>query len=349
MATLDDLQLIKKLDREKMVDFIVDLPKQCLKAYQSNQKIGPPYPTSEIKNLIVCGLGGSAIGGDLIKSIIVDYLSTPLFVIRDYRLPNYVQENSLVILVSYSGQTVETLSCAQDALKRKSKVIVLASGGDLKKIAQKNHWPIFEIDYQSQPRAALAWLTMPVLAILEKLNLINLENFKIEESLKLLDQFNQSFYPNILTEKNIAKYLAYFCFDHFPVIVASEKFSAAARRWKNQFNENSKNFAFWETLPENLHNTIEGDLPRRLKDEIVFLFFDSSLDESKLCQSAKIWQKLLDQENIRWEAVPSFGNNLFLANFAYVLLGDWVSFYLAILNQVDPTPVEKIKWLKSQL
>lgn len=349
MTTLDDIKSIKELDKGKMADFIADLPKQCLKTYQQSQKINIQYSLFDIQHLVVCGMGGSAIGGDLIKTIINEQLSIPFSVIRDYQLPNYVNENSLVILISYSGETTETLSCAKKAIKRKSPIIVIASDGELEKIAKENKWPIFKIDYQSQPRAALAWLTMPILVILEKLNLLNLKNFNLEENLKLLEQFGQNFRPNIPTEKNIAKYLAYFCFDHLPIIFASEKFTAAARRWKTQFNENSKNFAVWENLPESLHNTIEGDKPWRLKDEFVFLFFDSSLDEPLFHQSAKIWQKLLNQENIRWEAIPSFGDNLFLANFAYVLLGDWVSFYLAMLNQVDPTPVEKIKWLKEQL
>jgi glucose/mannose-6-phosphate isomerase len=352
MNSLDDIKQIRELDKEKMADFIVDLPKQCLKAYQSSQKLNLSSiqnQTSNIQNIVICGMGGSAIGGDLIKSIINDYLSVPFLVIRDYQLPNFVNENSLVILVSYSGQTIETLSCAPDVLKRKSKIIVLTSGGDLEKLAEKNHWPIFKINYQSQPRAALAWLMMPLLVILEKLNLIDLKELEIEKSLELLEQFNQSFYPEIPTEKNIAKYLAYFCFDHLPVILSSEKFSAAARRWKTQFNENSKNFAIWEILPESFHNTIENDLPWRLKDEIVVLFFDSLLDEPTLRRSIKACQELLEEENIRWESIPSFGNNLFLANLAYVLLGDWVSFYLAMLNQADPTPVRKIQWLKAQI
>lgn len=349
MNSLDDLKQIKELDKEKMADFIADLPKQCLKAYQQSQKISINYPASSIKHLVICGMGGSAIGADLIKSIINDQLSIPFSIIRDYCLPNYVNENSLVILISYSGDTTETLSCSQDAIKRKAKIIVITSGGQLEKIAEKNKWPILKIEYVSQPRAALAWLSIPILVILEKLNLLNLKNFRIEENLRLLDQFNQSFYPQIPTEKNIAKYLAYFCYDHLPVILSSEKFSAAARRWKTQFNENSENFAIWEILPEALHNSIESDLPWRLKDELVFIFFDSTLDNAELNKPVKLFQKILDQENIRWEAVPSFGDNLFLANFAYIVLGDWVSFYLALLNQIDPTPVEKIKWLKTHL
>jgi glucose/mannose-6-phosphate isomerase len=350
MSELDNLKKIKELDKEKMANFIKEFPNECLKAYQFTIKnFDPSSINKPIKNILICGMGGSAISGDIIKSILNPYLKIPLIINRDFNLPNYINEESLVILISYSGETLETISCAREALLKNANIIVITKNGELEKFALKNQLLIFKINYSAQPRAALAWLLMPILCILEKLNLIDLKKLEIEESLKILIQFNQSFYPEIPTEKNIAKYLAYFCFDHFPIIVSSENFSGAARRFKNQINENSKNFSSLEIIPESFHNTLESEIPWRLKDDIVILIFDSPLDNEKLTQAIRIWEKLLDREDIRWEAIPSFGNNLFLANLSYIVLGDWVSFYLAILNQVDPTKIEKINWFKKQL
>lgn len=348
MNSLDDLKQIKTLDRENMAGFIADLPKQCLRAYQTTKKLSLPPDFQNIKNTVICGMGGSAIGGDLAGTIVQQRLKVPISIVRDYQLPNYVNEHSLVIVISYSGLTQETLNCAQEAETKRAKIIAVTTGHNLGKLAQENNWPLIKIEYHTEPRAALAWLLMPVLVILENLKLVDLEEMHPEESLELLENFNKKFLPNVATEKNIAKYLAYFCFDHLPVIIASEKFSAAARRWKTQFQENSENFAIYEAIPEAFHNFIEGDLPWRLKDEFIFMFFDSSLDLANLKHATKSFQKILDQENIRWESVPSLDGNLFLANLSYVLMGDWVSFYLAMLNQINPSPTEKIKWLHEQ-
>lgn len=349
MTTLDDLQQIRKLDKEKMANLIADVPNQCLRAYQQSQKINIQYPISGIQNLVVCGMGGSAIGGDLVKTLLNEQLAIPFLVIRNWQLPNFVNQNSLVFVVSYSGNTQETLECFQQAQKKKAKIIAITSGGQLKKLSKESKIPVFDFDFKAPPRASLGYLSIPILVILEKIGLVNLDFFKIEKSLKLLDQFNQQFLPEIKTEKNIAKYLAYFCFDHLPLIIASSEFAPVARRWKNQFNENSKSFAFYEEMPEIFHNLVEGEFPQRLEDEIVILFLEDPIDKSNSKKSLSGFKKLLEQKNIRYESVPVFGDNFFIKLFSLVILGDWVSFYLAMLNNVNPTPVEQIEWLKKQL
>ena len=349
MTALDNLNQIKKLDKSSMVSFISDLPDQIGKAYQKAQKIKMPKNYKNIKNIVICGMGGSAIGGDLIKIMTENQLTIPLIVNRSWKLPSMVNKNSLVFLVSFSGQTQEILNCAQSAVKKEAKIVMITGGGELQKIAQKYKLPIFKFRYSGPPRAGLGYLSMPILVILEKLNLINLNDWQIPSSLTKLANFNQIFYPKARSEKNIAKYLAYFIFDHLPIIIVPENLAGLARRFKTQMAENSKNFCFFETFPEIFHNSIESQFTWRLKNEIVVLIFEDFNYKSNTKQALRLFQKLLDQEKIAWEGIPNFGDNLFIQTFSLVLLSDWVSFYLSMLNKIDPTPVAKIQWLKKQM
>ncbi len=187
---------------------------------------------------------------------------------------------------------------------------------------------------------------MPILVVLEKSKLINLKDLQIHHNLKLLKEFNQLFYPQTPNEKNIAKHLAYFVFDHLPIIIAPTNLSGVARRWKTQFAENGKNFSFFETEPEIFHNFVESRFPQRLKDDFIFLILENLQKQIKSKKSLIEFEKLLEKDCIRWEKIPQFGEDIFTQILSLVLLGDWISFYLAILNQVDPTPVRQIETIK---
>ncbi|MDA2922152.1 bifunctional phosphoglucose/phosphomannose isomerase [Patescibacteria group bacterium AH-259-L07] len=349
MSTLDNIQQIKALDRSNMADFIADLPDQILKAYKQSQKIKLPKNFKNISNIVACGMGGSAIGGDIVKALIDNQLSLPFIINRSYQLPQTVNKNSLVFLVSFSGNTQETLSCAKVALKKKAHVFVITNGGKLLVLAQEKNLPLFTFTYKGPPRAALGYLFIPMLITLKKLGLVKIDAFNITESIEKLKSFNQLSYPETTSEKNIAKYLAYFTFDHLPIIIAPQNLDGIARRFKTQMAENAKTFSFFETAPEIFHNSIESQFPWRLKDDIVFLTLESTKNETEFKQSITAFKKLLDKENIHWEAIPSFGDNIFLNVLSFILVGDWISFYLSILNEIDPTPVERIQWLKNQI
>lgn len=373
MITLDNINKIKQLDTSGMADFIADLPDQILKAYKQSQKIKLPKNFKNISNIVVCGMGGSAIGGDIVKTLIDNQLSLnqnkfgvgqalPFIVNRSWNLPQMVNKNSLVFLVSFSGNTQETLSCAQQALKKKAHILVITSGGKLLALAQEKKIPLFAFTYKGPPRAALGYLFVPMLITLKKLNLVNLDTFNITESIEKLKKNNQLFCPKTPNEKNIAKYLAYFIFDHIPIIIASEKYNGVARRFKTQMAENAKTFSFFETIPEIFHNSIESQFPWRLKDDLVFLILGSATSpspsslgegssraQSREEKSITAYKKLLDKENIHWETIPALEDNIFLNVLSFILAGDWISFYLSILNEIDPTPVEKIQWLKNMI
>ncbi|MDD3102079.1 MAG: SIS domain-containing protein, partial [Patescibacteria group bacterium] len=243
MTILDDLKQIRKIDKLKMADFISELPEQCLAAYEQALKISLPKDCHEVKNIIICGMGGSAIGGELAKDLVQNKITVPIIINRDFNLPILVDEKSLVILVSYSGNTQETINCFKQSLKTKAKKFVITGGGELEKMAKKENCPIFKFKYSAPPRASLAYLFIPILVIFEKMGLVNLKSWQITESLKELQKINKNFKPETLTEKNKAKFLAYSVFDRLPIIIAPSHFSSLANRLKNQLAENGKNFA----------------------------------------------------------------------------------------------------------
>ena len=362
MTSLDNLEQIKKLDKSGMADFIADLPDQCLRAYKNralqnlvtrfarnnaSPKNKLPKNSKTISSIVVCGMGGSGIGGDIVKALINGQLTLPFIINRSYQLPQAVDKNSLIFLVSYSGNTQETLSCAKKAIQKKAHIFVITSGGKLKALAQEKKLPLFTFSYKGPPRASLGHLFIPILIVLEKLELVNLDSLAVPESIEKLKKFNQLFYPENPCEKNIAKYLAYFLFDHLPIIIAPENLSGIGRRFKTQMAENAKTFSFFETMPEIFHNSVESKFPWRLKDELVFLILRGGM--TNLQKSITAYEQLLDKKNIRWEEIPIFGKHKFVQTISLVLLGDWISFYLSMLNEIDPTPVERIEWLKKQL
>lgn len=348
LNSLDNLKQIQQLDQSKMADFILDLPNQCLRVLSDIKNFKIPADFRKTENMVLVGMGGSAIGGDLVKSLIADQLKIPFLVIRDWRLPRLVNQKTLVIVNSYSGETAETLKCFKEATERKAKILVITQGGQLAELARQSKIPIFKYKYPAPPRAGFGYSFISILGFLEKLGLINLKKWSISKSLKILQKFNQSLAPKIETEKNVAKYLSYLVFDHCPIILAPTNLEAVSRRWKTQINENGKTAAFSESLPEWFHNSIEGDLPWRLKDDFIFLILTSPFDTAESKRSLKILEKFLGKEGWRYEIIPGLAGNLFLSALSLISLGDWLSFYLAMLNQVDPTSTQKIKWRKEE-
>jgi len=342
MKTLNNLREIKELDKSAMAKEIANLPNQFLEAEKkAKEKINPPSEFLKIEKIIICGMGGSGIAGEITKLLIENQLKVPLLIIQDWHLPLNVDKKTLVILVSFSGKTREVLSCLNEAKEKKAKIFLLSQKKDLDKSILS-----FSFDFSVQPRAALGYLTAPILVLLQKLNFIDLKKIDLENSLEKLKKFNQNLLPEIEAEKNLAKLLAFSCFDYLPYIIAPEKYKPIAKRFKTQINENAKSFAVFETLPEASHHTVESHFPEVLKDQINFLLIEDEQLDKENQKTIEIFEKLLIKNNFKFETISPLAGNLFTRLISLILIGDWLSFYLAILYQIDPTTTNKIKWFK---
>jgi len=347
---LDDPQVFIKYDPESMLTALHEMPSLCQEAWQMamNFKLPPDY--ASIDKIVILGMGGSAIGGDLVSSLTISEAKLPVIVCRDYDLPPFVDVKTLVIASSYSGNTEETLSSFEQALKTKAKKLVITTGGKLKAIAQKSNVPVFSFDYQAQPRAALPFSLIPILCLLQKLGLISDKSKDLNETVEVLRQLSQQIKETVPTSQNQAKQLARKLFKHLPIIYSAGIVAEVAHRWKTQLNENSKAWAFYEVFPELNHNAIVGyQFPTELAGKIVIILLDSALLPKRIQLRYRVTCQLLKQAGVSYQIIDGIGVSSLSQIMSLVLFGDYVSYYLAILYQIDPSPVKAIDFLKKHL
>jgi len=300
--------------------------------------------------IIFCGMGGSAIGAEVACTLPPNLKRKPLELVRDYDLPGWVSKDTAVIVISYSGETAEALACFDQALARAGIVIAVTSGGELAKRATAAGVPLYKFDYQAPPRDALGYLFAPAIAILAQAQVLRAEEADLSAAIKLLQELSAIYLPQVPTPQNPAKQLAYTLFDHVLIVIGSNITRAVARRWKNQFNEHGKTASWFDELPEANHNTVEGfAFPARFKDDAVVIFLESNFDHPKVVKRQLLWREHLKRQGVQTEAVAASGADLWSNKLSLIYLGDWASYYLALLHRIDPAVISTIKELKSKL
>lgn len=345
---LDSPRIYQELDPAGMLHHILYLPKQCRDAWESGLSFQLPSEYRGIRQVVLSGMGGSAIGGDLLKGI-ASLEGLPVFVFREYSLPP-LDENTLVIFSSYSGMTEETLSCFEQSLKSPAKKLAITTGGRLKKMAKEEKIPCFLIPYEAPPRAALGYIFVSLLAILQNLGLIKDKTLDMKEAIEILEGLCSKLGEDVPISENLAKILAQRIFSRLVIIYGADFLGGVARRWKTQINENSKSFAFFELLPEIHHNSVVGyHFPSTLKDKLFFvLLFSPSLPE-RLRYRYELTCQLLKKAGLEHEVISGKGKSILSQILSLILIGDFVSYYLALLNRIDPSPTPEIDFIKTRL
>ncbi len=341
---------IKRIDPSGMYELIKGFPRQVEEAIAIGNAAKIKLNVRGIEQIVLCGLGGSAIGGDLLRSYLADELPVPFLVNRGYTLPKYVGKDTLVIISSYSGNTEETNACHKAAMKRKARILCISSGGLVEKIAKQKKQPHIKVPGGPSPRAALGYSFFPLLITLSHLKLIKNKSRDIQETLSLLrkkcDEYSD---PSLAT--NHAMRLAHQLQGRIGVIYsASERLDAINTRWRGQIAENAKSLAFGHVLPEMNHNELVGwKVLRDQMADMQVIFLRDSNDHKRVQIRTDITKRIISEHTSRITEVWSEGTSLLARMFSLVHLGDWVSFHLAILNGVDPMPVQVIDHLKSEL
>ena len=363
-----------RLDSLGMAELLRNFPQQIEEAIQIGEDFGGPPPPSAagaaksptvaaggsgagtlrgpIEKIVFVGMGGSAIGGDVIRSLLARDLPLPLSVSRHYLLPAWVDSKTLCIFSSYSGNTEETLAGFQEGMKKKLRSVVITSGGELARLAQKPSLPWIEIPKGLPPRAALGYSVFPILKLFSKLNLWKWDAPAVRETLALLKKLNgEKFSPEVPLKSNPARQAAKSLWGRFVAIYAgTELLETAALRFRNQIEENAKALASHHLLPEMNHNEILGwENPGTLIGRSIAVFLRDSEDHPRIQLRFKITRKLLAERGIQILEMHSEGKSRLARLFSAILLGDWASYYLALLYGVDPTPVAIIEDLKKQL
>lgn len=352
MHVLDDINEIKKIDQKGMYDLIYQFPQEFEKALNIAEAAKlPDWKVDQIKNMVVAGLGGSAIGGDLVRSYLAEKLNVPFFICRNYTLPHFVKESTLVFVSSYSGNTEETLSAYDDAKRRKAKIIVISSGGKVGEKALRDKFTYVNIPKGLPPRAALGYSFVPILAILERLGFVLGEKDEIRKAKELLSSDRSKYRMELGIEKNLAKKIALELHKKLPTIYASNNhFDAVSTRWKGQICENAKMLAFNNVFPEFNHNELVGwKNLAGYKEHLVVVILKDKDDHPRIKRRMEIVKGIIEKEGVKVIEVESSGETLLSRIFSLIQLGDFVSFYLAILNKEDPTPVKVIDFLKNEI
>ena len=352
MNPLDDLESVKKLDKGGMYDRIYDFPSQFEDALGRTRDVRiSDWDKNDAGNIIVAGLGGSAIGGDLVRSYLADRLNIPFLICRNYTLPSFVDSSSLVFVSSYSGNTEETLSAFEDASGKGARLICMTSDGEVGKIASQREIPCVSLPKSFQPRAALGYSFVPVLVMLERLGFVDGEQEHINQAGEFLFSNRGKYGLNIDADRNEAKKLALRLHRKLPIIYAScDRFDAVSTRWKGQLCENAKMLAFNNVFPEFNHNELVGwKVLSDYRDDLIVVVLRDREDHPRIQRRMEIVKGIIEDQKVEVIEAESSGENLLSRIFSLIQLGDFVSFYLAVLNKEDPSPVKVIDYLKEEL
>lgn len=331
------------LDEEKMLSKINDFPTQLEHAWSALWVKDLPVDVSKVTQILICGMGGSGIAGLLAKELAREHGKTPITVWADYGLPGWVNEQTLVIACSFSGATEETLDAVRVAIERKATIVGISSGGKLTDLGKIHNFPVVPITYESSPRAAIGWLYGSLLTVLTKLQLIDLSEKAYFDA---LNEFKTTVAKKIFPAK--AEELAISLNNKVPLVFAHAPLTALAKRWVNQLNENSKTFALAAESPELCHNVIVGT-EYAIPEKLVVLYLESKYGFSRNIAREKILQKWFDAHQITFVPLSVKSSSLLCEQWLLIYFGDLLSFYLAGVYGVDPSPIPPIKFLKEEL
>jgi len=348
ISIIESVERIRAADPENMLDRIKDLPKQVRDAWKIANTSTLPPAHGDVRNITVAGMGGSAIGGDLAAALLADELKVPMSVHRDYGLPGYVGRDSLVIVSSYSGNTEETLSSFQEAQRRGARVLALTTGGRIAELAKAAKYPVVTFSYPAQPRAALGYSLGLVLGTLARLGFVRDLEADIEAALADLAKLEERVHEGART--NDAKKLAIDLYGRIIFAYGGGVLGVMARRVKGQWNENAKNWGAFDVLPELNHNAVVGfPHPDIARDALTVLFLRSDRDNPRHKLRFDVTRELLDRASIPHKTLQFGGASMLSEVLQLTLFTDYVSFYVALLNGADPSPVKSIDYLKDRL
>lgn len=344
------LAQIRSIDPSGMYDLIKNFSHQVEEAVAIGNAAKLRVHARGIHHIVLCGMGGSAIGGDLLRSYAADELSVPFFINRSYSLPAFVGPKTLVIVSSYSGNTEETLACYREAIKRKARILAISSGGNVERMARRYQHTHITVPGGPSPRAALGYSFFPLLVTFVRLGLLSSKKREIAETITLLKSKADD-YGDPERDANTALVYASQLQGRIGVVYsASERLDAVNTRWRGQMAENAKTLVWGHVLPEMNHNELVGwnTLQQQMKEIQVFFLRDKE-DHSRVAKRIEITKELLSQYTMHITEVWSEGRSRLARLFSLVHLGDWVSFYLAMLHGKDPMPVKVIDHLKEEL
>ncbi|MGQ9689928.1 MAG: bifunctional phosphoglucose/phosphomannose isomerase, partial [Thermoproteota archaeon] len=348
ISPLDNHKTFERVDKGNMRMMISSFPSLVRKAMEISEGHILPENCRGMREMVVCGMGGSAIGGDLFKDLCQATVPIKVSVIREYDLPKHIDKKSLVVVVSYSGNTEEALESFKQAYTVGASIVAVASNGLLELACNRLGVPFIKIPSGLQPRAALPLLFIPLLKIAEELGFPIVDWNAMDRARALLEDYNKELSFESPVNRNPAKQLALRIYGKLPVVYSLGHLKSVALRYKDQINENAKLRAMCDAFPEMNHNEIEAWERADFKEFLHVILIDSKFKNPYVAESVRQLVSKVKDVGVDISIVNPLGETMIEEMLSAIILGDWVSYYLAILRGVDPASVSLITELKKR-
>jgi len=331
------------VDEQKMLERILAFPNQLEKAWTNLWIKDVAISVDKIDSVVVAGMGGSGISGQLAAELFMNSSICPVIPWADYGLPGWATSRTLLVAISCGGDTEETLDAVKKGVELKMPIVAITSGGKLAELAAIHGFPVVKVEYDGPPRAGLGWLYGSLLTLLTKLKIVT---FDEKQFFQALDELKRTIAQKQFPAK--AEELAVTLNNKIPVILAAAPLVAVAGRYVTQLNENSKTMALSKPLPEACHNFIVG-LDFAVPEKLVVLYLESKFAFSRNIGRKKILERLFVDKDVAMVPLSVKSSSALAEQLLFLHFGDLLSFYLAGVVGVDPTPIEAITFLKSEL
>lgn len=327
--------------KNTMKELVQAFPQQLAESLAIAEQFHHRQDGSNIRNIVICGLGGSGIGATIFSQLVAGECKVPITAVKDYDLPAFVSAHTLLIACSYSGNTEETLASLEKAASVKAQIACVSSGGKVIEIAQKNNWPYIQLPGGYPPRAAFAFSIVQLFAIASAFGLVSdLWKTQFRGAIGLLEEHQEE-----LRKK--AKKLAEDIHDKLPVIYADSHYEGVAIRWRQQINENSKMLCWHHVYPEMTHNELVGW--RTKNKDLAVVFLHTPMDHPRTQYRMELTREVYQKYTNEIHDVHAMGNNMIEMALSLIHIGDWLSVKIAKHRGMDDVEVKVIDWLKGEL
>ncbi len=345
MVDLNDQDAIKKLDPKDVYDSTGMFADQCSYIWELSKSVAFDEKYKKAKEILICGMGGSAYGAYVVPNLFKEELTVSVINNNDYTLPGYINKNSLVILSSYSGTTEEVLSAGKYALEKGLYVVTLTGGGKLAEMGKTDNFPALVFDQKfnpsGQPRLGTGYMVFGTIAMLTRLGYLSITDEDVKKEIDTLKR-------NAAQIKAKAKELAQKVYGYIPVIFSAEHLTGNIHIMRNQFNETAKSFSSYSELPELNHHLMEG-LKNPQDKKLKIFFINSELYSDKLKKRLALTKDVVGKNNIEWIEYQPISQTEMGQMLEVLSLGGYVTFYLAILYEQDPSLIPWVDYFKEQL
>lgn len=344
---IDDLNIIVQRDPQNALKVAAEEWRQT--QFEA-EVISPENDGREIKNIVIAGMGGSALAALVAKKWLENEISQPFEIIRNYDLPKSISRNTLVIASSYSGNTEETVECLEQAYDKNAQIATISAHGKLEKFAKEADIAHVKLPSGLQPRMAVFYNLRALAKVLVNFEIISEEKYnEIAETSEFLRAESEKWSASVPAEKNLAKQIALYAAGRSGVFLSSSEMSPVAYKWKISWNENAKNVSFWNEYPEFNHNEFLGWSSHPIEKLFAVFNLRSSFDNPRIQKRFEISDRLLSGKRPAARNIELQGETPLEQMLWGSILADFASIYLAILNNVNPTPVDLIEKLKVEL